>query len=722
MIIFQKIHVILLLSPFWDMELLRQTAEAPRVFWKRRLEKETMAENSRYMDGTLFLQDVTEKIRQRLDDIKQSLDEGQKEIESMHEYYWENYTEMDQYGYEDYDNQQALLSQVNANQDKFVLKHRFERMADAPFFGRVDFIFDGEEEAEPFYIGIGNFAEKAGMTPLIYDWRAPVSGLFYDYDKGPASYEAPAGTIRGEISSKWQYKIRGGKMIYAFESDTKIDDEILKQELGNNGDVKLKNIVRTIQKEQNAIIRNTKDKILVIQGAAGSGKTSIALHRIAYLLYHDRKNLKSSNVLVLSPNSVFGDYISHILPELGEENIREMSFDLFAYRELKDTAADCEDRYDHLERIMKFPDDQEKERFRMKQSESFVGLIEGFLATLEDRLVDFRPISFRGSQLTEEELIRMFYFKFQETPLLARMDAVMDYFVDAYETLKGRDISDEDREMLREKFDSMYVTKDIYTIYNWLLEDYGYDMLPDVPYERRKVQYEDVFPMLYLKYRLLGHGAQKNIKHLVIDEMQDYSFLQYVLLKQIFQCRMTILGDYAQTLDTKQHDVLKFLPKIFGKEIRQVILRKSYRNTYEIARYAGEISGIRDLELLERHGKEVEERRFSSEDEMLEAVRENLRLGSEGYETAAVITMTEEEAYDIYRLLTNRGIDAAYVDRDSSAFKRGLTVTTFYLAKGLEFDQVFTIKGTEGNPLEKQAQYISATRALQELYVYQCEN
>ena len=681
-----------------------------------------MAENSRYMDGTLFLQDVTEKIRQRLDDIKQSLDEGQKEIESMHEYYWENYTEMDQYGYEDYDNQQALLSQVNANQDKLVLKHRFERMADAPFFGRVDFIFDGEDEAEPFYIGIGNFAEKAGMTPLIYDWRAPVSGLFYDYDKGPASYEAPAGTIRGEISSKWQYKIRGGKMIYAFESDTKIDDEILKQELGNNGDVKLKNIVRTIQKEQNAIIRNTKDKILVIQGAAGSGKTSIALHRIAYLLYHDRKNLKSSNVLVLSPNSVFGDYISHILPELGEENIREMSFDLFAYRELKDTAADCEDRYDHLERIMKFPDDQEKERFRMKQSESFVGLIEGFLATLEDRLVDFRPISFRGSQLTEEELIRMFYFKFQETPLLARMDAVMDYFVDAYETLKGRDISDEDSEMLREKFDSMYVTKDIYTIYNWLLEDYGYDMLPDVPYERRKVQYEDVFPMLYLKYRLLGHGAQKNIKHLVIDEMQDYSFLQYVLLKQIFQCRMTILGDYAQTLDTKQHDVLKFLPKIFGKEIRQVILRKSYRNTYEIARYAGEISGIRDLELLERHGKEVEERRFSSEDEMLEAVRENLRLGSEGYETAAVITMTEEEAYDIYRLLTNRGIDAAYVDRDSSAFKRGLTVTTFYLAKGLEFDQVFTIKGTEGNPLEKQAQYISATRALQELYVYQCEN
>lgn len=677
-----------------------------------------MENSMRKFDGDLFLQDVTEKLETRLNEIKNDLVEGQKEIESMHEYYWENYTEMDQYGYEDYDNQQALLHQVNANDEKLKLKHRFDRMLDSPFFGRVDFAFDGEDEAEPFYIGIGNFAERAGMTPLIYDWRAPVSGLFYDFDKGPAFYEAPAGRIEGEICSKWQYKIRNGKMVYAFESDTKIDDEILKQELGNNGDVKLKNIVRTIQKEQNAIIRNTKDKILVIQGAAGSGKTSIALHRIAYLLYHDRKNLKSSNVLVLSPNSVFADYISHILPELGEENIKEMSFDLFAYRELKDTAADCEDRYDHLERIMAFPDEEEKERFRMKQSADFVGMTEGFLATLEDRLVDFHEISFRGMSLTEEELIRMFYFKFQDTPLLARMDAVKEYFIDSYETLKGRDISEEDQELLQRKFDDMYVTKDVYKIYNWLLEDYGYELLPDVPYERRKIQYEDVFPMLYLKYRLLGRSSQKNIKHLVIDEMQDYSYLQYVLLNGLFQCRMTILGDFAQTLDTKQHDVTKFLPKILGKEIRQLTLNKSYRNTYEIAKYAEKITGITGLEVLERHGKEVEEKAFSSIDDVIEEVMTRLNVSDDGYETAALITMTEEEAYDIYRLLKNRGAEASYVDRNSSAFKKGLTVTTFYLAKGLEFDQVFELRGKEENPLREQAEYICATRALQELYVY----
>ena len=251
-------------------------------------------------DGKLYLAYVLEQLRKRIAEISQALAEGQKEIEGMHEYYWENYTEMDQYGYENFDNQQALLHQINANQDKLILKQRFKKMLDSPFFGRVDFLYDGDDEPEIFYIGIGNFAEQNGRLPLIYDWRAPVSGLFYDFDKGSASYIAPGGEMTGEIISKWQYKIRNGKMVYEFESDIKIDDEILKAELGSIGEVQLKNIIRTIQKEQNAIIRNTKDRMMVIQGAAGSGKTSIALHRIAYLLYHDREHLKSSNILILS--------------------------------------------------------------------------------------------------------------------------------------------------------------------------------------------------------------------------------------------------------------------------------------------------------------------------------------------------------------------------------------------------------------------------------------
>ena len=299
---------------------------------------------SRAQNGREYLGYVLECLERRLTEVGKTLEAGAKEIEDMHDYYWENYNEMDQYGYEEFDNRQALLQQVNANEEQRQLRRRFQKMLDSPFFGRVDFTYEGDDAPEEFYIGIGNFAERAGSSPLVYDWRAPVSGLFYDYDKGPAEYEAPSGVFRGDIVSKWQYKIRRGRMIYEFESDIKIDDEILKAELGSSGEIQLKNIIRTIQKEQNAIIRNTRDRIMVIQGTAGSGKTSVALHRIAYLLYHDRKNLRSSNILILSPNSVFADYISHILPELGEEDIREMSFDLFAYPDLQDTSAVCEDK------------------------------------------------------------------------------------------------------------------------------------------------------------------------------------------------------------------------------------------------------------------------------------------------------------------------------------------------------------------------------------------
>ena len=346
--------------------------------------------------GTEYLELVTKKLNMRIQELSTVIQEVQKDIEGMNDYYWENYTEMDQYGYEDFDNRRALLTQISANEQNLVSLSRMKKMKDSPFFGSVEFLYDGDDEAETFYIGIGNFAERTGSVPFIYDWRAPVSGLFYDYDKGEASYEAPGGIMDGEILSKWQYKIRSGKMIYEFESDVKIDDDILKQELGANGDVQLKNIVSTIQKEQNAIIRNTKDRILVIQGAAGSGKTSVALHRIAYLLYHDRERLKSSNILILSPNSVFSDYISHILPELGEESIREMSFDLFAYRELKDLVADCEDRYHHIENRIRHMDAESEERYRWKQSQEFVGAVESFLVLLEDDLMNFKDFEYRG--------------------------------------------------------------------------------------------------------------------------------------------------------------------------------------------------------------------------------------------------------------------------------------------------------------------------------------
>ena len=687
-------------------------------------------------NGREYLKIVMDQLRNRISQLDQSIVEGQKEIEGMHEYYWENYTEMDQYGYENFDNQQALLHEINSSNEKIELRKRFRKMMDSPFFGRVDFCYEGEEEPEIFYIGIANLAEENGGLPMVYDWRAPVSGLFYDFDKGPASYQAPLGEIHGDIAAKWQYKIRGGKMIYEFESDVKIDDEILKAELGSNGDVQLKNIIRTIQKEQNAIIRNTSDRIMVIQGAAGSGKTSIALHRIAYLLYHDRKNLKSSSVLVLSPNGVFADYISHILPELGEENIREMSFDLFAYKRLKGTVSDCEDRYDLIERQIAGLCDETL--LREKQSRDFLNRMEGYLVELEDSLMNFRDVDYRGFEKTEKEIIELFYFKFMDIPLLSRMDAVADYFIDEIETLRDMDMADEEKDAVRSRFYRMYETRDLYVIYNRFLKKEGFPPLPQVQLEKRKLRYEDVYPVLYLKYRLETQQEDSGVRHLVVDEMQDYSMLQYLIIKKLFPCRMTVLGDREQTMDGEEQDVLTFLPKIFGKDIRKIVMNKSYRNTMEIASYANALAGIDSVELFERHGKPVEEQEFADEEEALDKVVEKLHLErsgesqnepemQDGYETAAVIARTEKEAREMYLLLKEKleavGFDTenrlSLLHRDSTSFRKGLTVTTFYMAKGLEFDQVFSVFPAEDQrKLVQRARYIAATRALHELYMY----
>ena len=679
-------------------------------------------------NGREYLQYVLKCLNDRLAQADAAILEGEKEIEDMHEYYWENYTEMDQYGYEDYDNQQALFRQMNANEEQFRLRKRFKKMQDSPFFGRVDFRYDGDEEAETFYIGIGNLSESAGSLPLVYDWRAPVSGLFYDYDKGPASYEAPSGIFEGEVTSKWQYKIRKGKMLYEFESDVKIDDEILGAELGSNGEVQLKNIVRTIQKEQNEIIRNTKDRIMVIQGAAGSGKTSVALHRIAYLLYHDRENLKSSNVLILSPNGVFADYISHILPELGEENIREMSFDLFAYRELKDIVGDCEDRYDQIERTV--INSKIQKMCREKQSPEFVSKLDGFVLRLEDELMNFRDVEYRGCTLSEKEIIDLFYFKFLDVPLLSRMHSVAEYFIDQVETLRDRDLSDEEREEVMERFRSMYETRDCYVLYSRFLEEEGYRPLPHCQIEKRRLRYEDVYPVLYLKYTLYQCRNHHGIKHVVVDEMQDYSWIQYLLICKMFPCRMTILGDKAQTMEDETQDVLKFLPKIFGKDIRKIVMNRSYRNTMEVAQYANHLTGIEDMELFERHGEPVDERTFSSTEEALETVLEKWLNRREEFETEALIFLTEREAEHAFLYIEKRLKEIApeaenqlcYMNRDSQSFKKGLTVTTFYLAKGLEFDQVFGIfKADRESGLQRQAEYITATRALHELHMYMTE-
>lgn len=675
-----------------------------------------------------FLEEIIEKLNKAISQINKNISEGEKDIAGMQDYYWQNYTEMDEYGYENYDNQRSLFLQENTNQEQRLLRSRYEKMLNSPFFGRVDFTYAQNDLSMSFYIGIGNFSEKRGKAPLIYDWRAPVSSLFYDYDSGPAKYTAPIGDIEGTITAKGQYKIRHGKLIYGFDSDVKIDDEVLARELSSKGSTQLKNIIQTIQREQNIIIRNTEDKILVIQGVAGSGKTSVALHRIAYLLYHDREHLNSKNVLILSPNSIFSDYISHILPELGEENILEMSFDTFAYRELRHFVRDTQDRADLLEDMLSGVSNPHQ--YKDKQDLDFIGELEAYCIELEDELITTKDITIRKWKKEAKDIENLFYFKFTDFPLLSRMEVVMEYVVDEFETLYSCTLLAEEKDLIRQDFMSMYGSTDLYVLYSKFLKSRGYEELPHAPFEGRNLFYADVYPLLYMKYLLLSHKEHKQIKHLVIDEMQDYNCLQYRILGLLFNCKMTIVGDKNQTLDNSPRDVSAYIKSAFGSKYKSMELNKSYRNTVEIGAYAASVAGQTPPEFFERHGMEVIPMEYDSMDNMLEVLTQEINsYNPDNIETAAIITFTEAEAEEIYHQLKTcictDNISISLVNRFSSHFTPGITVIPYYLAKGLEFEDVYLIDTApekETDPelemLHSQARYIAATRALHHLKVY----
>lgn len=663
------------------------------------------------MNEESYLTMVLEALHGKLKEINGKILGNEKDIESMHEYFWENYAEFDEYGYEMYDNSNALKSRILEQKDYVKERLRYEKMLDSPYFGRVDFCYEQEEEPETYYIGIGNLAKGRAEEPYVFDWRAPVAGLFYDYDKGAAQFVAPAGVLSGEITKKKQYKIKNGKLIYALENDMNIDDEILQQVLSEHADASLKSIVTTIQKEQNSIIRDNCHRILAVQGCAGSGKTSVALHRIAYLLYHNRKNLSASQVLILSPNSIFADYISGILPELGEENICEMTFDDFAYRELLEYA-EAEDRYDELERQLHRNGADCAEEVLYKQSKAYVEELDGYILSLEWELMDFKDFRYKKMEISEEKIAGLFYEKLAEVPILSRMEKIGEYLIDEQETLQNKDMQEEEKREIFQRLNGMYETRDILEIYLRFLAEMG---RKEVPVSNGILRYEDVYPLLYLKYALTEALRRREVKHLVIDEMQDYSYLQYVILAKMFDCPMTILGDKVQTMAGRQQDVLAFLPKIFGKEVYPVYLNKSYRSTSEISAFANRLIGEEDVWAVERHGEVPKIIKSADADSMYAKIQEDIDREDEA-DTIAILCLDADSAKVACDSLEN----VTLLTKDSMQFGKGVSAMPFYLAKGLEFDVVFVPNLQDyQTPLHKQALYINATRALHKLRLYE---
>jgi len=663
---------------------------------------------------------VLGKLETAISELEGKMEFRRSEIAKMQEYYWESYNEYDEFGYEKFDNDRLLREEMDSHSELRKKYARYVKMKDSPYFAAITFRYEGEEEAETYYIGIGDFSPSKSEEPLVCDWRAPISSLFYDYDVGRASFKAPVGEIFGELIRKHQFKIKNGKLLYMIDSDIVINDDILQKELSMNANARLKSIVTTIQKEQNAIIRNEKDKILVIQGCAGSGKTSVALHRVAYLLYHHRKQLSAKQVLILSPNPVFSEYISHILPELGEENILEMSFDLYAYKELK-KYKDTEDRYVYLERLLTLPEQEAweyQERVAEKQSKDYVLELNEFVLLLEDSLMNFRDFTYKKMQRTEHELRTLFYDKFPDIPILERMKTVTEYVIDEEETLSGKELDPLEREIVFDKMERMYETRDFYALYNRFLEESGREPIRETA---KAIPYEDVYPLLYLKHLLHGSVKRSGIKHLIVDEMQDYSYMQFLVLSKMFSCPMTILGDREQQAAPGKLDTQTLCKEIFGKEAKLLTLKKSYRSTSEISRFANHIAGIEGEEAFERPGKEPEWVLSKNEADMQEKIIEKLtKEQKDTFETTAILTTTEEQAERLYIALKDK-LQVNILSPNSSKMEKGIVITTFYLAKGLEFDSVHIAYAPEEEKLteyQRQILYIGATRALHELTVY----
>lgn len=667
-----------------------------------------------------YLNNVLQKLEQAMTELEEKMQFRRSEIAKMQDYYWESYNEYDEFGYEKFDNDRLLKEEMDSHGELVKKVARYQKMKDSPYFAAVTFQYDGEEEEETYYIGIGDFSPSKAEAPLVCDWRAPISSLFYDYEVGKASFMAPAGEIFGELVRKQQFKIKKGVLLYSIDSDIVIHDEILQKELSMNADARLKSIVTTIQKEQNAIIRNEKDKILVIQGCAGSGKTSVALHRVAYLLYHHRKQLSAKQVLILSPNPVFSEYISHILPELGEENILELSFDLYAYKELKQYK-DTEDRYGYLERLLNLPEEDARKYQKTvaeKQSRDYVIELNGFVLFLEDSLMNFKDFSYKKIYRTEQELRTLFYEKFPDIPILERMKTIAEYIIDEEETLSGKELDELERGIILDRLEKMYETKDFYTLYNRFLEESGRTPIQD---EAKAIPYEDVYPLLYLKHLLHGSTKRSAIRHLIVDEMQDYSYVQFLVLSKLFSCPMTILGDMEQQASPDKQDIQGICREIFGKEAKLLTLTKSYRSTSEITRFANRIAGIKKEEAFHRPGKEPEWILSDNEVKMQEKIVENLKKEQEKfYETTAILTTTAEQAKRLYLALKEQQ-NVTLLSPDSSKMEKGIVITTFYLAKGLEFDSVHIAYAPREEALsdyQRQILYIAATRALHELTVY----
>lgn len=646
---------------------------------------------------------------------------------------------------------------------------RQKKMLDSPYFGRFDFMEEGFAVSEKIYVGLSNVMDSQSNSILVYDWRAPISGMFYQYEPGRAMYNAPAGIIAGDMLLKRQYKIKGSRLRYFYDCGIKINDEILQEVLSRNSSPTMKNIVETIQKEQDTAIRDTENDLLIVQGVVGSGKTSIALHRIAFLLYNGMSSgLNCRSFIIISPNAIFSKYISSVLPELGEENVEQITFDDIADRHFAGRIG-FEPRSGQLELLTIQGQGETALRrsgIEFKGSVIFVKLLDRLIQHFERSMISFEDVYYDGRIIeTRQRIKNIFLDNKYGTPMAKRLKRIENVILNKVHPLQRKRLEkiektvadSEGHELEVKSFSRLLSIKknrvfmdrlhrftevDYVHLYKALFDDPGLfkrlagglDLPGDIDQiisetrgclDKGFVHYEDCGPLLYLKLRVEGSSMFPDIRQVIIDEAQDYYPIQYEVFKLLFRdARYTVLGDIHQSIE-RDADISLYddIVKILGREkALKLVLNKSYRSSCEINRYTRSLlDGKQEFISFNRHGSKpviVHRETRHLVDQIM--ARDIDRYFEQGYGSVAVITKTWAGAESLYARLKDL-TEVNLVGNNERKLKKGALVIPAYIAKGLEFDVVLVDDASKNNystGYDRKLLYIACTRALHRLALY----
>ena len=613
----------------------------------------------------------------------------------------------------------------------------FTKLKESPYFGKVNFEDNGY--AEEIYVGRYGLTPEGSFDAAIVDWRAPVASLFYKGTLGNTSYKSPEGEVPVDILARRQILIKKGKLEGCFDSDVDVKDDILQMILSSNAGEKLKDIVMTIQKEQDEIIREERMKVVVVNGVAGSGKTTIALHRVAYLLYNFREQL-GDKVLILGPNDIFIDYIGDVLPTLGESNVNQQTFASFAINEIGlhepviDITAYLEEVLNGNEEIIS--------EIKYKGGEEFITVLDEKCDELEANYFNFEPAKFFDEEVVSvEEINELFEKHYKYMPLFRRSQKIKRIITSKLKDKRDelvRNLNNEVKEKLsalseeqlvieqnniefQRKIRIREIVRELMTQKNNLAKWIDNESIVDIYKEFTKTQnlsYLDLPAILYLMIKLDGKKVSQEIKHIVIDEAQDYSMLQFIVLKELTGCRSyTIVGDANQRLiKVEETPAMLRLKSLFGGFVKNYALNKSYRSTFQIMEYASKLLNEDAIVPFVRKGKyDVEEIDVKDQDDLIDTILETLEdYDDENYDNIAIITKDKEQLRRIAPELKKFTKLLAF-DREDVIYRGGKVIVTSYYAKGLECDGVIIVNFDDNT--DDLVKYIMATRALHRLKV-----